>query len=117
MTDYCSTNCSFVSGEASSAMWLLTLVVLLPEQWRGLALKILIGLAITLSLNRIAFGGHFLSDVLLAWWMTLAVIAIAWRILYVQPPAALTNDRMEAWLTDAGNGLRRLFQRAGAGPT
>ena len=117
ITDYCSTNCSFVSGEASSAIWLLTLAVLLPQEWRRLALKILIGLAIALSLNRIAFGGHFLSDVLLAWWMTLAVIAVAWRILYVLPPAALTNDRMEAWLTDAGTGIRRLFHRPGAGPT
>lgn len=107
MSDACASNCSFVSGEASSAIWLITLVVLLPLAWRRPVLRILIGLAILLSLNRIAMGGHFLSDVLLAWAMTLAVIAIAYRFLYVTPPAALTDARLELGLTRTGEGIRR----------
>ncbi len=107
ITHYCATNCSFISGEGSSAMWLLTLAVLVPARWRPTTIKVLLGFAIVFSLNRIAFGGHFLSDVLLAWWFTLLVMAIEYRWLYVRPPAALTNERMETWLTDAGLGLRQ----------
>ncbi len=111
ISDGCTSNCSFVSGEASSAIWLLTLVVLLPLAWRSLAVKILIGLAVLLSLNRIAMGGHFLSDVLLSWWLTLAVIAIVYRILYVTPPQALTHERLEDALTRAGKAMHSLFAK------
>ncbi len=45
MSDACATNCSFISGEGSSAIWLLTFAVLLPPRWRPLGLKILLGFA------------------------------------------------------------------------
>ena len=57
-------------------MWLLTLAVLLPPRWRPTAIRVLLGFAVVFSLNRIVFGAHFLSDVVLAWWITLLVIAI-----------------------------------------
>ncbi len=114
ITHYCATNCSFVSGEASSAMWLLTLVVLVPERWRPDAVKALAVLAVLLSLNRVAFGGHFLSDIVLAWWITLLVMAVLYRLLYVNPPAALTNDQLEDGLTRAGFGLRDAVRTAAA---
>ncbi len=107
ITDHCSSNCSFVSGEGSSAVWLLTLAVLLPPRWRPTAVRFLIGLGVALSLNRIAFGGHFLSDVLFAWWMTLIVMVLFYRLLYLSPPAALNDARLEDGLTRAGLGLRR----------
>ncbi len=116
MSDACTSNCSFVSGEASSAVWLLATVVLLPARWRVLAVKILVGVAIVLSLNRIAAGGHFLSDVLLAWWMTLAVIALAYRFLYLQPPAALTGTGLEAAMTRAGEAIHGLLRRLTSKP-
>jgi membrane-associated PAP2 superfamily phosphatase len=106
ITDYCASNCSFVSGEASSAMWLLTLAVLLPPRWRASGVRALLVLAVALSLNRIAMGAHFLSDVLLSWWMTLLVMAVLYRLLYVTPPAALADDRLEDGLTRFGTGLR-----------
>jgi membrane-associated phospholipid phosphatase len=111
MSDACSSNCSFVSGEASSAIWMLTLVVLLPLAWRKPALRFLIVLALLLSLNRIAMGGHFLSDVLLAWAITLAVIAVAYRFIYVTPLPALAGDKLEAGLTSAGHGIRALIAK------
>lgn len=111
ITDYCATNCSFVSGEASSAIWLLTLIVLLPPDWRARGTKIIIGLAIALSLNRVAFGGHFLSDVLLAWWITLAIMALVYRYLYERPPAVLTEPQFDAAFGHAGLAIRRLFAR------
>jgi membrane-associated PAP2 superfamily phosphatase len=111
ITDYCPRNCSFVSGEASAAIWLLTLVVLLPPAWHRTATKILIGLAVALSLNRIAMGGHFLSDVLMAWWLNLIVIAVLWRIIYQRTPDAIGEDRLEQALTDTGLAIRGLFAR------
>jgi hypothetical protein len=57
-------------------------------------------------------GGHFLSDVLLAWAMTLAVIAVAYRYLYVTPLPALDNERLEASLTAAGQAIRNLVAKA-----
>jgi lipid A 4'-phosphatase len=111
ITHECSTNCSFVSGEASSAIWMITLVVLLPEKWRPLGLRLVLGLAALLSLNRIAMGGHFLSDTLLSWAMTLTIIAVAWRLLYVSPPTFLADARLERGLTYLGLRLRRLVVR------
>jgi membrane-associated PAP2 superfamily phosphatase len=106
ITRECTSNCSFVSGEASSAIWLITLVVLAPRRWRPLALAVAVVLAVLLSLNRIAMGGHFLSDTLLSWAITLTVIAAAWRLLYTSPLPWLTNERLEAGLTSLGAALR-----------
>ncbi len=106
VSDYCSTNCSFVSGEASSAIWLLGLALLVPVVWRPTAVKWLVGLIVALSLNRIAYGGHFLSDVLLAWGTTFLVMAIVYRFAVERPPAWLTNERQEERLTRLGHRIR-----------
>jgi lipid A 4'-phosphatase len=105
-SDYCSRNCSFVSGEASSAIWIMSVSLVVPPLWR-VPVFIVTGIyALALSLNRIAFGGHFLSDVVLSWGLTLMVIAAIYRFLYVDPPAALANERLEAGLTRIGMQLR-----------
>jgi lipid A 4'-phosphatase len=114
ITDYCTSNCSFVSGEASSAIWLLTTLVLVPAHWRSSMTRILLVLIALLSLDRIGMGGHFLSDVFLAWWITLAVIAVAYRVLYLDPPPALAPDRLEDAMTRAGNAIRSLVVRSPA---
>ena len=70
----CSGNCSFVSGEGAAAAAMLALIFVIPRRDRlavGLGLT---AVAAMVSLNRIAFGGHFLSDVLLAWVITLGVM-------------------------------------------
>jgi membrane-associated phospholipid phosphatase len=107
ITNYCPGNCSFVSGEASSAIWLLGLAVLVPKEWRKTALKVLFAFAVAASLNRIAFGGHYLSDVLLAWGLTLLIMAIAYRYILERPLPWFENTRMEADLTRLGIWVRR----------
>ena len=107
ITHYCGHNCSFVSGEGSSSMWLLTLAVLLPARWRPTGVRALLLFGALFSLNRVAIGAHFLSDVILAWWITLLVIAIEYRLFYVSPPVALTEARMEEGMTETGIGIRR----------
>ncbi len=111
VSDYCASNCSFVAGEGSSALWLLTLAIIAPPAWRPVAARVLIPLAVLLSFNRIAVGGHFLSDVLLAWGLTALVMIVAYRLIIERPPQWLANDRLEAGLAEAGLALRRLPER------
>jgi lipid A 4'-phosphatase len=107
ISDHCARNCSFVSGEASTGIWMMSLALVVPPRWR-LPVFIVTGVyALALSLNRIAFGGHFLSDVVLSWGLTLMLVAAVYRLLYVNPPAALTDERLEAGLARAGLALRR----------
>lgn len=61
----CTSNCSFVSGEAASAGWLICVLALASAKLRRiLALPVFIAAFATVFL-RIAFGRHFLSDALL----------------------------------------------------
>jgi membrane-associated phospholipid phosphatase len=111
ITRYCARNCSFVAGEASSALWLTALALVVPRPWRWPVLIVTGIYAVALSLNRIAFGGHFLSDVLLSWGITALVIAVLYRLVIVQPPAWLSNVRLEAGLAGLGTALLRQFRR------
>lgn len=71
----CDNNCSFVSGEAAGAGWVACLVPLLPARLRPvLAPPILVVCAVTPAL-RIAFGGHYFSDVVLGWLSSVVVYA------------------------------------------
>jgi membrane-associated PAP2 superfamily phosphatase len=113
MTDFCHSNCSFVSGEASTAIWLVAAAILLPPAWRRRGRVLIAIFAILLSLNRIAFGRHFLSDVLMAWALTALVLAVLYRLIVEAPPAWLAHDRLEAGLARFSLNLRRLARRGG----
>jgi lipid A 4'-phosphatase len=74
-SDECLRNCSFVSGEASSIFWLVCLIPLLPEHHRRIGAPAIIAMAVFASGLRIAFGGHYLSDVVLGGLSTIIVFA------------------------------------------
>jgi membrane-associated PAP2 superfamily phosphatase len=115
ISGYCARNCSFVAGEGSTAIWLIALAFVVPRRYR-LPVLLATGLfALAISVNRIAFGGHFLSDVLLAWGLTGPVMAILYRIVFVSPPRWLGNERMEAALARLGGAIRRPFATANDG--
>lgn len=97
----CTSNCSFVSGEGSSAAALLTLALITPRDYRMAALAGLGSYAFVISLNRIAFGGHFLSDVVIAWILVL-IFATAIRPLF-------TGERGLA-IDEAVSGARRYLE-------
>ncbi|WP_417687589.1 phosphatase PAP2 family protein [Roseibium sp.] len=113
-TNWCDTNCSFVSGEASAGMWLVGAVLVAPVAWRLALLVFLVPLGLLLSLNRIAFGGHFLSDTLLSWGLTLLVIVLVHRFLFVQAPRWLHDSHLDEWFTRKGRVLQVLLNRNGA---
>lgn len=110
---YCPSNCSFVAGEASTAAWLLALVLLAPPALRlAVAVPIaLVGLA--LSVNRMAFGGHFLSDVMLAWGITFLIVLVLHRLLVEGPLGRRIDRSVSQVLVRAGFGLRQRLARRG----
>ncbi len=78
----CEKNCSFVSGETSSAFWLVAPASLAPAPFTVPAVSAALGVGVATSLLRMAFGGHFLSDVVFSALITLLLVLIARLILY-----------------------------------
>ncbi|OLP58535.1 hypothetical protein BJF93_16885 [Xaviernesmea oryzae] len=72
----CHDNCSFVSGEAAGAAWLVCALVLLPTPLRRKALPIALGIAVLTSLLRVVFGRHYPSDALLGFLLTFVVFQL-----------------------------------------
>lgn len=114
VSDFCARNCSFVAGEPATAAWLVGFAFLLPIRWRVPGIVAAAVYALLIGLNRIAFGGHFLSDVLLSYGLTFLVMALLYRLFVAEPPAAFAADAFEAKLTRLGHRLRRR-ERSAAG--
>ena len=75
-SDACADNCSFVSGEGSAIFWLVCLIPLLPPAWRRGGGIAIVAIAVFTAGLRVAFGGHYLSDVVLGGLSTLVVFAV-----------------------------------------
>ena len=78
----CRKNCAFPSGEAATSFWLVAPALITPPPARSWAIAgaVLFGLAT--GLLRMAFGGHFLSDVVFGGLLTLLVIGLCWRGIF-----------------------------------
>jgi len=76
----CPRNCSFVSGDASQAFWLLAPASLAPAPVRPIALATAAVFASGLSGMRVVFGRHFLTDVVFAAVLTIIIIALCYRV-------------------------------------
>ena len=102
----CDANCSFVSGETSSAVWLAAPALLVPKLWRVLALGGVAVYALAIAFMRLLLGGHFLSDVIFAGLFTGLVI---WTVhgLFLRWRIGPTDQAIDATLERAGTALRR----------
>ena len=78
----CARNCSLVSGEASAAFWTLAPALLMPQPLRAASVAAAMTFGVAVGVLRMAFGGHFLSDTLLAALLTMLVIGGVWRWLF-----------------------------------
>jgi membrane-associated phospholipid phosphatase len=78
----CTSNCSFVSGETSGAAWTVAPALLVPGAFRVVALGAAGVFTLVVGALRLAAGGHFLSDVLFAIALTLAVIWAIYRLVF-----------------------------------
>jgi membrane-associated phospholipid phosphatase len=107
LSDQCQRNCSFVSGEGASAFWPMAIVFLVPKEWKWPVGIVTLAFAAIVSLARIMAGGHFLSDVLIAWLLVLLVLLLCHRLFMRALPPGF-DDSVEGALARAGRGLRRL---------
>ncbi|MEW6255239.1 MAG: phosphatase PAP2 family protein [Pseudomonadota bacterium] len=114
----CPTNCSFVSGEGSLGFWLLAPASLLPSPYKGVALVAAAGFGALAGGLRIAFGGHFFTDVVFSAVLTVLLIALT-RFLLYDRKAPPSDASVEAGIASLGRTLHRLlragWRAAGAG--
>jgi lipid A 4'-phosphatase len=80
----CHNNCSFISGEAAGAGLLICIVALLPAAWRARLGSALVFASIATPLLRVAFGGHYVSDVVLGWLSSLVVFAWVFAVYHLR---------------------------------
>jgi lipid A 4'-phosphatase len=102
----CQANCSFVSGETSSAVWLFAPALLLPAPWRYAALGGVAVYAAAIGFMRILLGGHFLSDVIFSAIFTGLVIWTLHGLLF-RWRSSPSDQTIDARFERAGNALRR----------
>jgi lipid A 4'-phosphatase len=107
----CGRNCSFFSGEGATAFWTYAPAVLTPPAWRpwAFAAATLFG-AIT-SVLRMAFGGHFFTDVAAAGLVTFLVVWLAYACIYRWQKTRLSDDRIDAAMTRLAWPAYRFVQR------
>jgi lipid A 4'-phosphatase len=82
VTDQCSWGCSFVSGEAAASAFLFVFVFIVPQRWRPLAFWLALAVTIIISFVRIAAGGHYLSDVVIASLLIILMLLILHAQIY-----------------------------------
>ena len=107
----CARNCSFFSGEGATAFWTYAPAALAPPPWRAAAYAAATVFGVTTSLLRIAFGGHFFTDVAIAGLVTFLVIWLAYGYIYRWPSTRLTDEAVDAALTRLAWPGYRLLQR------
>lgn len=73
LSDQCARNCSFPSGHAALGFWLLAFAVAVPPRWRTPLYVFALAVGMLVGLMRIAQGAHFLSDVIAAALLVVAV--------------------------------------------
>jgi lipid A 4'-phosphatase len=95
----CGRNCSFFSGEGATAFWTYAPAALAPPAWRPLAYAGATVFGVTTSLLRMAFGGHFFTDVAIAGLVTFLVIWLAFACIYRWPGTRFTDESVDAALT------------------
>jgi lipid A 4'-phosphatase len=70
----CERNCSFVSGEVAEAFWLVAPASLAPPPLRPWTVGAALAFGALTALLRVVYGGHYLSDALLAALFTLIIV-------------------------------------------
>lgn len=103
---------SFVSGEAAVVVCLIPLAFFVPVIWRRCVLVLLSAFAAATALNRIAFGAHFLSDVLIAAGLMGMVAVGLWYLIYVRPGSQSCDIKLDADLSRLGFALHARRRRA-----
>ena len=110
-TGECPKNCSFFSGEGVTAFWTYAPAALAPPAWRPVAYVAATAFGLATGALRMAFGGHFLSDVLASGLVAFFVTWLAYAFIYRWPATRLTDAAIDAALTRLALPGYRLLQR------
>jgi membrane-associated PAP2 superfamily phosphatase len=110
----CPQNCSFVSGESSGAFWAFAPASLAPAPLRPLAYAAAIAFGTAVGTLRMAYGGHFLTDVVFAGVFTFLIVWLMHRLLYGLRPGALSDAAIEAAIERLAAPFHRAPGSAGA---
>ena len=111
----CQGNCSFVAGEAAGAAWTLTPAALAPPHWRALAYAGALAFTAAVGALRMAFGGHFFSDVVFAGTIVFLIIWFMHGLIY-RWRTGVSDAAIEGTLARVGRRLRRPFAGKAAPP-
>lgn len=109
----CPSNCSFVSGDVSGAIWTVAPALLAPPQWRALCVGAALTLGAGMAVVRVMAGGHFVSDVVFAGVFTFLIIWIVHGLIYRWPRTRLDDDTIERDLARFSARCRRAFSWLG----
>jgi len=115
----CARNCSFFSGEGATAFWTLAPAALAPPAWRPLAYAGAVVFGAVTSGLRMAFGGHFFTDVSIAGLVTFLVIWLVHGYIYRWPSTPKSDAEIDAALTRfawPGYRVRQRWQGRDVGP-
>jgi len=97
-TGQCPRNCSFYSGEATTAFWTYAPAALAPPQWRPLAYVAATVFGLATGLLRMTFGGHYFTDVIFGGVMAFLIVWVMHGIYY-RWPTRQSDDEVDARLT------------------
>ena len=100
----CQSSCSFPSGEAASAMAMLSVPLILGGAYRLPLLVLTAIFTLIFSLNRIVMGAHFLSDVMLSWMFVAITMAWLWLVF------ERNSTRIDHSVGQIGQAIRNLFR-------
>jgi lipid A 4'-phosphatase len=107
----CGHNCSFFSGEGATAFWTIAPAALTPPAWRPLAYAAATLFGLTTSVLRMAFGGHFFTDIAAAGLVSFLVIWLAHGYIYRWPRTRLSDEAIDAAITRFAQPGYRLRKR------
>jgi membrane-associated PAP2 superfamily phosphatase len=105
----CDSNCSFVSGETSSAVWMTAPATLAPPPWRYAALGAAALYGLGFAFIRLLAGGHFLSDVIFAAIFTGLVIWAVHGFVFRWSATRMDESALNGRLEKLGRGTARIF--------
>jgi lipid A 4'-phosphatase len=108
----CNRNCSFVSGEVSSAAWTIAPAILVPGPLRYVAIGGAFVFTIVIAVVRMAAGGHFFSDAVFAALFTALIVWLTYRLIYLPSRFSLSEAALDQALVRCARAIRRAFGAA-----
>jgi membrane-associated phospholipid phosphatase len=103
----CRSNCSFASGETSSAFALLAVASATPTPWTGPALVATAAFATSVGAGRVATTGHYVTDVAFGGLTSCLIVWLTHGFLYRWRSTRVSDAELEAWLERIAEAGRR----------